>query len=157
MPEPIYASIEGEVARPAVLVDDQGVLIPTSTLGLVTRSGPAGIAHNREIAAPALAYASATNSTQWAAGAQPTKLQVMALPATTVTYAAGTLLGYAVINSPNDAYAAAALAQAGSEFTDVPWWPILMNVTTEIPSDFPITRLDVLPTIAGIPIFAGAA
>ena len=128
---------------------------PTLMPGQVVFPGPVGFAHNRFLPATATTYASATNSAQYISGAYPTKLSILAVPATTVTYVAGTLLGWVVVNAPNDATAAAWLSQAGAESVDVPYWPILMGMATEIGEDYSILRADVLPTIAGLPIFFG--
>ncbi len=122
---------------------------------LIIADGPLGLSHNRLLPATATVYSSTTNSAQWPAGAQPTSLLISALPATSVTYPVGSLLGYAVVNAPNDATAASWLSQAGDESVDVQYYPILMGIPLSIKEDAPITRCDVLPTIASLPIFIG--
>ncbi len=111
--------------------------------------GPNSLSHNRRIA-PGTTYSSATNTATWPSGAQPTALEIDPLIPTNLSFPVGSLLGYAVVNAPNDATASAWLTDPGSSSTDVQYSAILMGQKTDILYDYPIPRADVLSLLTPV-------
>ena len=117
--------------------------------------GPVSASHNRNIAAANFTYARATNSASWVAGTHISAIKINPVIASGATPLAGDILGYAVINAPNEAVAAAWLADAGSASTDVQYKPIIMGepceFNTMLGNDYSgeIVWVDILPIATG--------
>ncbi len=141
---PDYGIEKGIGAIAAVLVDGNG-----NTVSVPASDGPRTAQHNRNIAAAATVWANATNTFTWADGL----VSSVSIPIPTTAGLTGVKV---IINSPNDATTSAALADAGSQSTDVLYdlaIPGTIYTKRSVNADGTpayITRLDVLPLGAAL-------
>ena len=110
---------------------------------LVNSTG-GGIAHNRNIPIANPTYATATNTRKWTSAEGIKNLRIFATSGTDEAISANE--GFiAVINAPNDATAAAWLADDGAESQDVLYEGGSLFETLLISRTAPILRIDVKP------------
>ena len=103
-----------------------------------------GIAHNRNIPIANPTYATATNTRKWTSAEGIKNLRIFATSGTDEAISANE--GFiAVINAPNDATAAAWLADDGAESQDVLYEGGSLFETLLISRTAPILRIDVKP------------
>lgn len=109
--------------------------------------GSAGQAHNRNINAASSTYAAATNSSTWVTGV--TDISITPLVTTTQGAVQNGQACLVVYDAPNDATAAAWLADTGSASADVAYDLVYAGTTLTRQFTDGITRIDVLPIGTG--------
>lgn len=139
MPKRLDATSGSYVYGEAELNADDALAVATGSLGQ---------ARNRNIAAAATAYASATNSVTWTTAITDIEITVPNTASLT-----GVLVVY---GAPNDAVASAWLTDAGSATSDIAYDYVLPNSKMTRQFSGGVTRIDVLPLGAITRVVIGA-
>lgn len=124
----------------------QAVTVKDGNIAVIV--GALGQAHNRNIAAANITYASTTNSVTWVTGV--TEVEI------TVPNTASVIGVLVVYGAPNDAVASAWLNDLGSASSDVAYDYVLPNSVKSRQLSGGITRIDVLPLGANTRVIIGA-
>lgn len=110
--------------------------------------GSGGQTHNRNINAASSTWASATNTATWLSPGV-TDISITPLVTTTQGAVQNGQACLVVYDAPNDAVAAAWLADAGSSSTDVVYDLVMAGATLNRQFSSGISRIDVLPIGTG--------
>lgn len=125
-------------------LSNKPVRLHASNNSLSLISGSSGASHNRNIAAAATTYASATNSATWNSSLGLKEATIVVKSAT-----AGALqndeLCLVVFNAPSDAVASNWLSDAGAVGQDVQYYMVPVAVPRTFQFTDALTRVDVLP------------